>query len=131
DNQRAVERTAPSSLDGVADALDLARFAENAMVKLFAARGRPLQQLGRAVDRDAFLVPGNQERDRSTLWPAVIGGEVVERRRDKSGDAALHIGGAASIKFFAGNFAGKRRVTPRRLVARRHDVGMGGGSESW
>src|SRR6202167_3555155 len=69
DNQRAVERTAPSGLDGVADARDVARLAENAMVKLFAARGRPLQKLDRAVDRDAFLIPCNQQRDRSAARP--------------------------------------------------------------
>ena len=65
DDQRAVERAAPAGLDGVAEHLDVARLAKNAMVEFFAARGRPLQQLDRAVDRDAFLVAGDQERDRA------------------------------------------------------------------
>ena len=35
------------------------------MVEFLAARGRPFQQLGAAVDRDAFLVAGDEERDRA------------------------------------------------------------------
>src|SRR5665213_1690048 len=48
DDQMAVERTAPPDLDGVAERLDIARFAQHAMRKLLTLVGAPLQQLGRA-----------------------------------------------------------------------------------
>jgi len=63
DDQLAVERTAPADLDGVAQFIDVARLAQQAMVEFFAAVGGPGQKLGRAVDRDAFLVAGDQKRD--------------------------------------------------------------------
>ena len=71
DDQVAVERAAPADLDGIAELFLIARLAENAVVEFFAALGRPFQQLRRAVDRDAFLVAGDQERDRA-LWLAAM-----------------------------------------------------------
>ena len=65
DDQHAVLRAAPAELDGVAELVDIARLAQHAMVELLAARRRPLQQLEGAVDRDAFFVAGDQERDRA------------------------------------------------------------------
>ena len=65
DDQMAVERAAAADLDGVAERFDIARLAQDAVIEFLAALGRPLQQLGRAVDRDAFLVAGDQERDRA------------------------------------------------------------------
>ena len=72
DDQRAVLRAAPADLDHVAERLRVGRLAQNAVIEFFAARGRPLQQLDGAVDRDAFLVAGDQERDRAFRL-AVVG----------------------------------------------------------
>ena len=61
DDQGAVERAAPADLDGVAETLVAAGLADNAVVECLAARGRPLQQLDRAVDRNTLLVAGDQK----------------------------------------------------------------------
>src|SRR5674476_1017514 len=89
-DQVAVERAAAADLDGVAEFRDIARLAQNAVVKFFAALGRPLQELGRAVDRDAFLVAGDQERERAFRL-AVMVAEIIEHGGQRAGDAALHI----------------------------------------
>ena len=125
DDQMAVERAAPADLDGVAERIHIARFAEDAVVEFFAALGGPLQQLGRAVDRNAFLVAGDQKRDRA-FWLAAIGREVIEHGGERAGDAALHVHRAAAVKLVAGDLAGKRRMRPGLLVAGRHHVGVAG-----
>ena len=66
-DQRAVLRAAPADLDGVAQRFAVARLAQNAVIELFAVLRRPVEQLGRAVDGDALLVAGDQERDRAFL----------------------------------------------------------------
>ena len=125
-HERAVERAAAAGLDGVADDFDIARLAENAVVECLAALGRPLQKLDRAVDGDALLVAGDQERERAVFRPAAIGREMIERGGDETGNAALHIDRAAAVKLVAGDFAGERRVMPGRFVAGRHHIGMAG-----
>ena len=121
----AVERAAAADLDGVAEFVDVARLAEQAMVEFLAALGSPFQQLRRAVDGDALFVAGDEEGDRP-LRPAAIGGEMVEHRGDHAGDAAFHVDGAAAIQHAAGEVAGKRRMRPRACLARRHHVGVAG-----
>ena len=110
-DQVAVERAAPADLDGVAELFLVARLAQNAVVEFLAALGRPLQQLGRAVDRDAFLVAGDQERDRA-LWLAVMVAEMIEHGGQRAGDAALHVDRAAAVKLAVGHLAGERRMRP-------------------
>ena len=95
------------------------------MIEFLAALGGPLQKLDRAVDRDAFLIAGDEKRDRA-LRLAAVGGEIIERGGDKAGDAAFHVDRAAAVEHVAGDFAGERRMRPRRFVAGRHDVGMAG-----
>jgi hypothetical protein len=51
---------------------------------------------------------------------------MIERGGNKTGDAALHIDRAASVKLGAGDFTAERRVPPRRFIAGRHHVGMPG-----
>ena len=131
DDKRAAERAAPAGLDGVAERLDIARLAEDAVVKSLAAFGRPLQELDRAVDRDALFVAGDQKRNRAMLRPAAIGGEIVQRRRNKAGDAALHVDGATAVDLVVRQFAGKGRMMPSCLVSRRHDIGMPGEHQIW
>ena len=95
------------------------------MIEDLAALGRPFEQLHRAVDRDALLVAGDEERDR-TLHLAVVGREIIERRRHRAGDRALHIDGAAAIERIADDLPGEWRMRPLRFVARRNHVGMAG-----
>jgi hypothetical protein len=71
DNQMAVERTATAHLDGIAHRLLIARLAQDAVIEFLAALGGPFQQLGRAIDRDAFFVAGNQKRDRALRLAAI------------------------------------------------------------
>ena len=61
--QPAAERTAPSDLDGVADALLAGRLAHDAPVDPLAALPEHLDHALGAIDRGAFLVAGDQERD--------------------------------------------------------------------
>ena len=52
--------------------------------------------------------------------------EIVERGRDRAGDGAFHVDGAAAIERAVGDVAGERRMRPGRFVAGRHHVGMAG-----
>ena len=126
DDERAVERAAPAGLDGIAERFDVARLAEDAVIEGLAALGRPLQQLDRAVNRDAFLVAGDQKRERAVFRLAAVGAEIIESGRDEAGDAALHVDRAAAVNLVVRDLAAKGRMLPGRLVARRHDVGMTG-----
>src|SRR5512144_599004 len=121
----AVKRPTPADLNGVAKLILVARLSQDAVVELFSALGRPLQQLGCAVDRDAFLVAGDQERDRA-LWLSAALAEMIEHRCDSAGNAALHVDGAAAVELAVRDLAGKRRMLPRLLIARWHHVGMPG-----
>jgi hypothetical protein len=123
DHERAVERAAPADLDGVADRGGIARLAEDAMVEALAALGRPLQELDRAVDGDALLVAGDQERDRA-FRSAGARRQVIEAGGHRTGDRALHVDGAAAVEDVAGDVAAERRVAPGCRIAGRHHVGM-------
>jgi hypothetical protein len=125
DHQRAGLRAAPADLDHVAEHLDIRGLAEHAMVELLAALGAPFQQLDRAVDRDVFLVAGDQEGDRS-FWLAAMVVQILQHRGDAAGDAALHVNGAAAGEIAVLDLAGERAERPRRFVAGRHHVGVAG-----
>ncbi len=86
------------------------------------------RSFGGAVDRDALLVAGDQERDRA-LRLAAGGGEMVEHRGKPAGDRALHVDGAAAVQHAVSDVGAERRVLPVRLVARRHHVGVAGEHE--
>ena len=65
DHQHAVLRAAAADLDGVAELADVAR-ARPARNDRTSRRARPpISTAWAAVDRDAFLVAGDQERDRA------------------------------------------------------------------
>jgi len=57
---------------------------------------------------------------------AAMVGEILQHRRDTTGDAALHVDGAAAIEEAVLDVAGERAMAPGALVARRHHVGMAG-----
>ena len=65
DDQRARQRAAPAVLDHVAEALDRRRLADDAIVDALARGRELLDDLDRAVDRRAFLVGRQQQRDRA------------------------------------------------------------------
>src|SRR6266566_4055801 len=76
--QRAVERAAPADLEGVAQSGGARRLADEGMIEHDAALGRPAQQLDRAVDRHAFLIAGDEQRNRAAR-PAGCGADVIDR----------------------------------------------------
>src|SRR5260370_945987 len=88
---------APADLDHVAECVRAGRLADEAAVDPLAALLEPTQNLARAVDRVAFLVPSNQQADRSgELLPTLT--EETLRRRDKGGDRPLHVDSAAAAQ---------------------------------
>ena len=66
--------------------------------------------------------PVIKQRNRALVRLAAVGVEIIERRGDEAGDAALHVDGAAAVKHVACDLAGKRRMTARtpRCPAARH-----------
>src|SRR6185437_8735523 len=114
-----------ADLDAVAEHLDIAGLAEYAMVELVAALGHPFEQLDGAVDRDVFLVAGDQKRDRA-LRLATVRRQIFQHRGDAAGDAALHVHGAAAIEQAVLDLARERAMAPRRLIAGGHYVGVPG-----
>src|SRR5262249_46542572 len=127
-DQGAVERAAPADLDHVAELLWIGGLAQDAMIEFFAARDRPLQQLHGAVDSDALLIAGNEERDRA-FGLATIGGEMIEDSRKLTGDRPLHVDCAPAEQDAVRDIAGKWRMLPARFVARRDHVSMPGEDE--
>src|SRR5215470_10965509 len=99
------------------------------MIEFLAARRRPLQKLDGAVDRYAFLVAGDQERDRAfailSRLAAMIG-EILQHGRNAAGDAALHVDRATAIEKAVLHLAGKRPHAPDAFVAWGHHIGMTG-----
>src|SRR4029453_14618869 len=91
------------------------------MVEDLAAVGRPFDELHGSVHRDAFLVSGDQERDRA-LRPASACAEVIERGGARAGERAFYVDGAGAVERAIGYFGGKRWTGPFRLLAWRHHV---------
>ncbi len=52
--------------------------------------------------------------------------DVTGDRRHETGDAALHVDGAASVHFAFGDRGGEGRSAPGGLVADRHHIGVAG-----
>ena len=126
--QRAVERAAPADLEGVAQSGSARRLADEGMIEHDAALGCPAQQLDRAVDRHAFLIAGDEQRNRAAR-PAGSGADVIDRSSEEAGDGALHVDRAASEQLAVGDLARERRMRPGGFLARRHHVGVTGEGE--
>src|SRR5262249_61578044 len=120
DNQGAVERAAASGLDRVTNDLEIARFAEDAMIEALAAVSRPFEKLDRAVDRNALLIAGDEQRDRAFRLAAVRF-QIVKRGGDKAGNAALHIDGAAAIQAVLDKLPRQKRMRPPPLPTKPDD----------
>ena len=120
--QPSREGAAPPVLDRVAEPVDRGRLADDAVVDCLAAGAQGFHHLGRAVGRRAFLVRGQQQRDR----PAVVRLRAHELLggHHESGDRALHVRGAAPDE---DAIAERRREGVRTpLVERpgRNDIGV-------
>ncbi len=122
DANAAIERAAPPDLDRVAERRDIRRLADDAMIELFAARPRPVEQLHRAVDRRAFLVAGDEKGERALRRAAPL--DIGQRRGDEGGDGAFHVRGAAAVDSSVRDFRRERIEAPARDIARGHDVGV-------
>src|SRR5271155_2682452 len=120
---------APADLDHVAQRLRAGRLADETGVDRLTAILEPTEHLARAIDGLAFLVPGDQQADRSgevspTLIPALI--EEALRRRDEGGDCSLHVDCAAAAQR-AITKAGREGIEgPGFGTPGGHDIGMAG-----
>src|SRR5450432_1795607 len=119
DMERAGLRAAPADLDAVAQRFEIGGLAQYAVVEGLAARRRPLQELDGAVDGDAFLIAGDEKRDRAFAVGsrlAAMGRQMRKHGRDAAGDAALHVDRAAPIEEAVLDLAGKRAVAPGGFI---------------
>jgi hypothetical protein len=124
DAQPAMQRTASAVLHGVAEDLGAGRLADNAVIQGFAACRETLDDLDRAVGRRAFLVGGDQPGDRAGML-GVLGDEAFDCRQ-KCGDGAFHVGGAATVEQAVAFGWLEWLGGPIFQGAGRHDVGMPG-----
>ena len=81
-----------------------------------------------AVDRDAFLVAGDEKADRAAEIRAARA-EKLRRRRREAGDRALHVGGAAADEHAVAHRRRERIARPGLARPGRHHVGMAGEAE--
>ncbi len=128
DDDRPRQAAAPAGLDGVAELLARGRLADQRRVEDVALFPRPFDQLLRAVDRRAFLIAGDGQRQRPLRLARRDEGEGGSEKRRH---ATLHVDGAAPDHRAVGDLAGKRRVAPARFIAGRHHVGMPGEDHVW
>ena len=124
DAQRGRERTAAAVLHGVAEAVDAGRLADDAEVDDFVARLERFDHAHRAVDGVAFLVGGQQQRQR-------VGADATARNQafhgdDGGGDRAFHVGRAATVEPAVAHGRLERRRGPLFQRAGGHYVGVAG-----
>src|SRR5262249_61709644 len=81
----------------VADPRGPGGLADDAGVQILIAFGEPVEYLPGAVDRQPFLVAGDQQADRAAD-PGFAPVEISLRRGDKGGDRSLHVGGTAATQ---------------------------------
>ena len=124
DDQPARNRAAAADLDHVAQRIRVGRLADERGVPTLAALLRPVEQLDRAVDGGPLLVAGDQQRHRACRWAVLL--DDAGERGYETGDAALHVDGAATIHVARHDACRKGRLRPFPVVAGRHDVGMAG-----
>src|SRR3546814_1085881 len=74
-------------------------------------------------DLVAFLVAGDQQRDRPMRTPA---SQVLADGGDEGGNGALHVDGTAAVKRAVTDLAGEGVDAPGGGIADRHHVGMTG-----
>ncbi len=124
DHQLAGHGAAAAVLDHVADLLHRGRFADDAVVELFAACLQLIADDHGAVDGRAFFVAGDQEADRAPVvrmrCDEFLDGDHHRRQR------GLHVGRAASVQLAVAMGRREGIGGPLRERAGRHHVGMAG-----
>ncbi len=113
-----IDRSAPPDLHHIAQPVNRSGFTDKAKVRRNATLFHQLHDRNRAKAGGAFLVAGDDEADRAEIVRHVL------ERADKSGDAALHIHRAASVKQIAPDFRHEGVAGP--AFTRRHNVEMPG-----
>ena len=116
DRQRAGQRAAAAVLADVAQRIARGGFADDAEVHLFATRLERVADDGGAVDRGAFLVGRDQQRDRAAVLR--MGRHEFLGRHHEGGDRALHVGRAVRKTVALGRR--ERVALPFLARARRH-----------
>ena len=91
DQQASGQRTAASVLAYVAQRLGGGRFADDAVVELFAALAQLVADDHRSVDCRPLFVGGDQQGDRTRVF-GVRRHELLGRHHE-GGDRAFHVGG--------------------------------------
>ena len=90
------ERTAPPDLDHIPQRVGIGRLTQNTMIPTLALPMRPFKQFHRPVDRRAFLIAGDQKRNRSFERVFMIF-KKPQSSCDRGGHTALHISCAAPV----------------------------------
>ena len=121
-HEGAGKRSSTPVLDGVAQPVHAGRLADDAVVNRLAAPTKRLHDSRRPVDRCAFFVRRDQQRNR----PSVRGmrGNESLRGGDECGERGLHVGRAAAIDKAVTLRGGEGIAPPPLDGARGHHVGM-------
>ena len=120
-----IEGTAPSVLDGVAQDFRAAGLSDEAGVRHVPVLSHPLQNLAGAVNGNALLVAGDQQRHGAGRGTAVVAGPV-DRRRGEGRHLAFHVRRAPAIEHAVLDHRFEGRVQPGLGITRRHHVGVSG-----
>ena len=115
-----VDAAAPADLDHVAQPYRAGWLANQTEIRHLVMRLHPFQHLHGAIGRHAFLVPRDQETDRS-VWLALL--QMLRNTRDKGGDRPLHVAGPAPVQRPVPHVPAKRVISPLRRT-HRHDIRM-------
>src|SRR5712691_3266480 len=91
------------------------------MTEPFTVRGEPRKHLRRSVDRDAFLVAGDEQADRTIGFAAC---EIARSGGDECRDGGLHVGGTAPIERAVLDHGAERIMMPEFCLTRRDDIGV-------
>ena len=105
--QFAAQRSAAAYTNHVAELLETRRLTDQAPVDFFAPGLQYLDHLDDAIGRRAFLITGQEHRDRAPVT-RMCGHETLQRGHHRR-NAALHVGGAAPVQDTLANLRLERR----------------------
>jgi hypothetical protein len=118
------ERAAPAILHGVRERVDGARLADDAVVDAFAALLELLDDAHGPVDGRAFLIGGEEKRDRARMLRAL--GDERFRGDDERGDGGLHVRRAAPVELAVTDRGHEGIGMPFGQRPGRHHIGVAG-----
>ena len=116
-----VQGAAPADLDHLAELVRVGGLADQAEIRDVAVRLHPFQHPHGAVGGGTLLVAGDQQAYRTARRRPLA--QVRRRRRHETGDAALHVAGAATVEDAVAELGAEGSGMPRR-IPRRHHVGV-------